>query len=134
MSKYKKIKTKVKKREFICRALEELGVAYEVAALKSGLSLYGYEGRKRPEKAEVVVRRKHVGPFANDLGWTQDEDGTFVEVISEFDANNRGAKIASQVRQKAAFYQLEELAYANGYSLHVVEEHGVQRVFVGGGA
>lgn len=132
MSKYKEIKTQVKKREFICRALEELGVPYEVA-VEEPLALYGYEGHKRAEQADVVVRRQHIDSAANDLGWAAGGDGTFTEIISEYDARGRGATIARQVRQKCAFYQLEELAYANGYSLHVVEEHGVQRVFIGGG-
>jgi len=132
MSKYKEIRTQVKKREFICRALDELGVAYETA--EKPLTLYGYEGRRRPERAEVVVRRRDVGPYANDLGWTAGDDGVFVEIISEYDMRNQGAQIARQVRQRCAFYQLEELAHANGYALNVVEERGVQRVFVGGAA
>ena len=44
MSKYKEIKTQVKKREFICRALDELGVAYEVAA-EEPLTLVNWPSR-----------------------------------------------------------------------------------------
>lgn len=132
MSKYKEIKTQINKREFICKALDELGVPYEVAEPGQKLALVNYWGRAQGDQADVVVRRQHLTRLSNDLGWTVDPDtGAYVEIISEFDAENR---IAKQVRQKAAFYQLEELAYANGYSLNVVEEHGVQRVFVGGGA
>ena len=48
------------------------------------MSLYGYQGDRRKETANIVIRRKFVGSASNDLGF-QKTDAGYVAVISEFD-------------------------------------------------
>jgi hypothetical protein len=133
MSKYKEIQTQIKSIAFICQALRELDIPYEVAMEGAQLPLIGYEGRQRPERADVVVRRYHLDPLSNDMGWAHNpETGAYDEIISEFDQHSKAARIAKQVRQRCAFLQVEQLAMANGYTVNVVEDHGVQRVLLGG--
>jgi hypothetical protein len=127
MSKYKEIETQITKIDHITRALDEMGVPYEWDA--SGLPLVNWQGVPTNQKALVVVRRKHLGNVSNDLGWALDPGaGAYTEIISEFDEEH---EIARGVRQRCAFYQVEALAAANGYAVERVEDHGVQRVFVG---
>ncbi len=71
-----------KDRQCLLDALRECGYA-EVEEGES-LSLYGYQGDRRPETANIVVRRKFVGSASNDLGFQKTENG-YVPVISEFD-------------------------------------------------
>ena len=48
------------------------------------LPLYGYAGDRRPETAELVVRRQHLGSLSNDVGFRRTDRG-YVPVISEYD-------------------------------------------------
>lgn len=68
--------------ELLIKALQELGYHPEIG---KELTLYGYQGDARAQKAQIVVRRREIGRLSNDLGfqWT----GTaFVPIISEYDA------------------------------------------------
>lgn len=47
--------------------------------------LYGYRGDQRPQKAHVIIRRKHVGDAANDIGFELKPTGEIVAHISAFD-------------------------------------------------
>ena len=71
-----------KNRESLLQALAECG--YKVVEEGESLSLYGYQGDRRPETAQIVVRRKFIGSASNDLGF-QKTDAGFVPVISEYD-------------------------------------------------
>ena len=71
-----------KDRRLLLAALADLG--YATVEEGEALPLYGYQGDRRPETAEIVVRRRHLGPASNDLGFARTEDG-FVPVISEYD-------------------------------------------------
>lgn len=137
MSKYKQIETQITEHDHITAALDEMGIPYEVG---ENLALYGYEGRKRKETANVVVRKAYVGDSANDLGWCYDEEtSTYRCVISEFDNTgrdddySRATPIMEGVAQRAALLKLQELAFANGFALDVIEDsQNVQRVLIGG--
>jgi hypothetical protein len=69
-------------RSLLLLALADLG--YAEVEQGEALPLYGYEGSRRAETAEIVVRRRHIGRLSNDLGFRR-TDGGFVPVISEYD-------------------------------------------------
>lgn len=71
-----------KDRRLLIAALADLG--YSVIEEGEALPLYGYQGDRRPETAEIVVRRRHLGPASNDLGFARTEHG-YVPIISEYD-------------------------------------------------
>lgn len=71
-----------KDRECLLNALSECG--YGTVEEGASLSLYGYQGDKRAETAQIVVRRKFIGSASNDLGFQKTENG-YVPVISEYD-------------------------------------------------
>ena len=74
--------TAFKDRECLLKALAECG--YGTVEEDESLSLYGYQGDRRPETAQIVVRRKFIGSASNDLGF-QKTDAGYVAVISEYD-------------------------------------------------
>lgn len=83
MSKYMTFTgTTFKDRECLLNALAECG--YGTIEEGESLSLYGYQGDRRPETAQIVVRRKFIGSASNDLGF-QKTDAGYVPVISEYD-------------------------------------------------
>src|SRR4051794_17804534 len=70
MSKYNTFdEVRLKDRDCLVAALGELGYGPEMIEEGAGLHLFGYAGDRRPETAELVVRRRHVGGASNDLGF-----------------------------------------------------------------
>jgi hypothetical protein len=86
-------------RRLLLAALADLG--YGTVEQGEALPLYGYEGDRRAETAELVVRRQHLGRASNDLGFRRTSGG-FVPVISEYD---RRALLGGQllVRLRTAY-------------------------------
>ena len=71
-----------KDRRLLLAALTELG--YPEVEEGGALPLYGYRGDRRPETAEIVIRRQRVGALSNDIGFTLTPGG-YVPVVSEYD-------------------------------------------------
>ena len=74
--------TAFKDRDYLVQALAECG--YTEVEEGEALSLYDYLGDKRPETAQIVVRRRFIGSASNDLGFQKTENG-YIPVISEYD-------------------------------------------------
>jgi Protein of unknown function (DUF1257) len=71
-----------KDRRLLLAALAELG--YTDVDEGETLPLFGYHGDRRPETAEIVIRRQYVGSLSNDIGFVRTPVG-FVPVVSEYD-------------------------------------------------
>ena len=84
MSHFTSIKTQIKNRDALVKALADVGFA-RVEVHETGQPLYGFQGDVRPEKAEVIVRRKYLGAASNDIGFKQQKDGQFEAIISAYD-------------------------------------------------
>lgn len=63
-------------------ALADLG--YTEVEQGEALPLYGYQGDRRAECAEIVVRRRFIGSASNDLGFRRTAEG-YTPIISEYD-------------------------------------------------
>jgi hypothetical protein len=95
-------------------ALSELGYKAEIHA--DGAALVGYEGRERPERAHVIIRRVQIGPASNDIGFVRKPDGTFGAVLSEYDrAIGFDEKWVGRVQQAYKEQQTMADAKAKGY-------------------
>lgn len=83
MSAYKKF-TDIQFRDLglLKAALCDLG--YTAIEEGSRLPLYGYRGDRRPERAELVIRRQHLTRASNDLGFQKTREG-YVPILSEYD-------------------------------------------------
>lgn len=67
--------------------VDALKQMYQNVETGHSLSLYGYEGKERPERAQIVVRRHEIGAASNDLGFRWDAKAkAFIAIISEYDA------------------------------------------------
>ena len=87
MSHYTTIALEIRDRDALVAALGDLGLnVVEVHELPQ--HLFGYEADVRPEKAEVIVRREHVGPLSNDIGFRKTDAGTYEAIVSEYDQQN----------------------------------------------
>jgi hypothetical protein len=83
MSKYQQLKTVLGEEHFLLEALLDCGYDPEVS--REGLSLYGYLGDERPEKANIVIRRRQLNSASNDIGFVRDANGLYRALISEYD-------------------------------------------------
>jgi hypothetical protein len=83
MSKYEELRTVLSEELFLVEALQGLGYHPEVS--REGLSLIGYLGDERPEKAHIVIRRRQLDSASNDIGFARDANGVYRALISEYD-------------------------------------------------
>ncbi len=105
-----------KDRECLLNALSECG--YSEVEEGEALSLYGYQGDRRPETAQLVVRRKFIGSASNDLGF-QKTDAGYVPVISEFDQRTMmSGKFLTNLRTNYNLKSAEKLARSLRGTLH----------------
>ena len=83
VSKYEELRTVLSDERFLVEALREFGYSPEVS--HEGMSLYGYLGDERPEKAHIVIRRRQLDSASNDIGFARDANGVYRALISEYD-------------------------------------------------
>ena len=115
MSKYSRVGTKFLNRIALRRALEEVFGKGHVEDCETPKALIGYHGDTRPEKADLIVRRKYVGSSSNDLGWTWNAaTGVFDAIVSEYDAGHarsRLDKLTQAYAVEVAKMTAEDLGY-----------------------
>lgn len=116
MSHFTKVRTTITDQDRLVAVLRDLGFA-EVESHAEPVHLYGYRGDVRPEKAEVAVRRRHIGRLSNDIGFHRAADGTFEAIISEYDRGKYDGPWLQKVAQR--YGRLTALAYAesNGFAV-----------------
>ena len=71
-----------KNRPLLLAALSDLD--YGEVEEGEALPLYGYRGDRRPETAEIVIRRRYVGSLSNDIGFRRTHRG-YLPLVSEYD-------------------------------------------------
>lgn len=116
MSKYEQTATLITNPDCLIAALNELGFQCEFHP--EGAHLIGYEGRKRPETAHVIIRKHQIGEASNDIGFARRPNGTFAAVLSEYDRSiGFDEKWIGRVHQIYKEKQLLADARAKGYVL-----------------
>jgi hypothetical protein len=131
MSKFHEYQSEFRDEESLVKGLNDMGYK-DVEVHKEPVSLFDYRGRKTTyldkagDKANVIVRRKFVGPAANDLGFVKKADGSFSAIVSEFDSGKHdhswfvnlkkayGENAAIKVAQKNGFKYLGKKVNATG--------------------
>jgi Protein of unknown function (DUF1257) len=131
MSHFTRVRTKLRDPDLLVKALTAVGFT-TVEAHDSPQTLYGYHGDARPERAEVIVRRRHIGRLSNDIGFRRREDGDFEAIISDYDRSSYNRAWLTKVAR--AYGHAAALRYAedHGYEVDsdVVDENGERRVLL----
>ena len=120
MSHFTTLKTQITDVKALQAALADLGFP-EVEVYTTAEHLYGYRGDVRPQTAEVIVRREHIGRLSNDLGFKRNAGGTFDAVISEFDRSKYSEDWLRQLTQRYAYHVARAKLQEQGFTL-VAEE------------
>lgn len=116
MSKYQQSETNMSDPACLVVALNQMGFK-EVESHAEPQTLYDYCGHARPEKAQVIIRRKHTGlGLSNDVGFFKGADGKYAAVISEYDAGSKfNASWMGKLKQNYAEIRVVAQARAKGY-------------------
>lgn len=117
-----------KDRRLLLAALAEIGFA----DVEEGdqLPLYGYQGDRRPETAEIVVRRQLIGPASNDLGFARTPNG-YVPIMSEYDERTLVAgQFLPRLRTAYGEAVVEEVRRRLHGTTHRTVEGGVVKIRV----
>jgi hypothetical protein len=87
--------TQFKESGLLVAALIEMGFAREqIEVNQTAKQLFDYHGCATKyldatgDKAEIIIRRQHVGSAANDIGFRRNENGRFEAIISAFDSGS----------------------------------------------
>ncbi len=123
MSHFTKLRTRIIDADGLMKALADVGFR-EVEAHETAQHLYGYQGDVRPQTAEVIIRRKYVGPASNDIGFKRQADGTFEAVVSGYDRRKYSQAWLDRLTQRYAYHATCAKLADQGFSL-VSEEKQV---------
>lgn len=92
MSEYIEGNLSICDRDALVTALMAIGFAREeIEVHTEAQALCGFEGDTRELKAHVIIRRKYVGAYSNDIGFLRGADGRFSALISEYDRTAHGS-------------------------------------------
>ncbi len=115
MSQFVILRTIITNKAMLLAALKDLGFS-NVEVHEKAQHLYGYQGDRRVQTAEVIIRRKYVGSSSNDIGFKQREDGTFEAIVSEYDSRGcgYGEEWLNQLTQRYAYHATRDQAEREG--------------------
>jgi len=109
MSAYVSVDVAFEDPEAILEALKELGFT-TVEVHDTPQQLMGYSGDLRQQRANIIVRRRHIGHSSNDMGFIKGEDGKYSLYISDYDRNAVPGKLG--LKGYAAFEGKLKQTYA----------------------
>lgn len=131
MSHFTCIKTQIKHRDALIKALADVGFK-NVEVHETAQHLYGYQGDVRKQTAEVIIRRQDIGAYSNDIGFKRQEDGQFEAIISEYDRHKYSQEWLNGLTQRYGYHTLMATAPTQGFTVEEEEtlEDGTIRVVV----
>ena len=117
MSHYSEVMIELTDEGCLLAALKRLGFEGKVEMHHEAQALYGYQGDVRAQKAHVIVRRQHVGPAANDLGFERQADGKYRVWVSDYDRtyNKYGDAWMGRLKQAYGVEKAKAEAKKRGY-------------------
>ncbi len=122
MSAYIKFATPMLDQECLIAALIDIGFKHNVVEVHAEpVALVGYEGNSREQKAEVVIRREHLGTASNDMGFRRTPTG-YTAIISDFDQQRYGPDWLKRLQAKYQDHEQRKMARLAEEARQAVEE------------
>ncbi len=135
MSLYCEVKTEFKNLEALLYALVETGnwLSNQIESYIEPQSLVGYHGDLRPEKANIIIRRKFIGSASNDIGFIKEENGQYKAIISEYDSRKYNQSWIDKLKANYAYHAIKLDQDRKGRVVKREKlENGKQRITIGG--
>ena len=121
MSHFTTLRTQITDIKALRAALADLGFN-EVEVHDRAQPLLGFRGDEREQKAEVIIRRKHLGWLSNDLGFKRNAGGTFDAIISGYDRMKYSQKWLDRLTQRYAYHVARAKLEEQGFVLTSEEQ------------
>ena len=122
MSEYRKSETNFTDLDCLVESLVAMGYKKEhIEVHEVAQQLIDFQGRpthyldKNGDRAHVIVRRKHVGGAANDLGFHRGVDGKYSAIISAYDSGKHNAKWLAGLKTNYAEKGLAKILKKQGF-------------------
>lgn len=131
MSHYSCVKSKIANLDCLLKALKTMGFADHMLEVskKETLTLKGYAGDDRPQRAHLRIRgagwgdqHNYVGGASNDLGFERQQDGTYAFHVSEYDLRRYGKSWQDKLMQQYEKEVILQTAEEQGYIVDSIEE------------
>jgi hypothetical protein len=120
MSHYTVLQTRMTDVKALVQALADLDFT-NVEVHPTAQQLVGIGGGLRPQTAEVIIRRKHLGWLSNDIGFKRGPQGSFEAIVSDYDLKNwYSAEWLDRLIQRYAYHAARAKLEEKGFAL--VEE------------
>ncbi len=120
MSAYTTLQTQLISARHLQQALKDVGFPDVELHEGNPQPLVGFLGEGRDLRAEVIIRRRYLGPASNDIGFARNEQGRLTALISDFDRKRFDAPWLLRVHQRYAYHVAREQLEQQGFNL--VEE------------
>jgi hypothetical protein len=116
MSHFTSVRTRLADREALIKGLADLGFA-NVESHDEPQHLMGFQGDRRQQTAEVIIRRQYVGRMSNDIGFKLGPDGCFEAIISQFDRTKYHSQWLGSLCQRSAYHSTCAKLVEQGFDL-----------------
>lgn len=128
MSKYKEISTEIKRKDSLIKALEDLGIEFEIS--KDGkanvIPLVSHWSSGTTQNVAVAIQRDKLSRFVggntyDGLGFKW--NGSGYELIADhYDTNSTSTmKKINQIKQRYAFHEVKRQARIKGYNVREIQ-------------
>lgn len=132
MSHYSTIKSEYRDRDCLVAALVEASngrwTREMIEVHDKAVPLVGYQGDARAQRANVVIRRRHVGQASNDLGFVLEADGTYSAIVSNYDKTKYNKEWSNKVSQRYSIGVLKKEADSHGWAYEEELDQATQTV------
>ncbi len=116
MSHYTVLTTRISDPHYLAEAIADMGYQ-EVEVYDEPQSLIDYQGKATKQKAEVIVRRQHLGWLGNDVGFCRQHNGTMNAIISDVDRNKHNEGWMQELTRRYAYQAARGKLEAQGFDL-----------------
>lgn len=116
MSHYTVLETKLTDSDALAEALMDMGYE-DVEIFDKSQPLVDFMGDTPDQRAEIIVRRNHVGRLSNDIGFKRGQDGTFQAMISDYDQDRHDAQWLRSLTKRYAYHAARMKLEAQGFAL-----------------
>lgn len=116
MSHISKFNTQITDVTALLQALADLGYGnVETCAIPQ--PLYGYQGDKRQQTADIIIRRKQIGKLSNDIGFKRNATGSYDALISDWDRKKHTNAWLQQLTQRYAYHATVNSLQSQGFDV-----------------
>ena len=127
MSHFTVLNTQIVEIDALVKALAEMNFKH-VEVHETAQHLYGYQGDRRRQTAEIIIRRKYIGRASNDIGFKWNKNGTFDAIISDYDRRKYSQQWLNRLTQRYAYHVTRSKLEEQGFTLVTEETQQDERI------